>query len=199
MGTLGSEMFPAELARAVERIAHVDRLYLFALRGTPLSSQSLVQVYEPDKPPIAHETYMRHYLPTDPVHRVMETADPGLGMVQIRVQPRDITAAGYRRKLEDAGILERISYLHCGRQGGQCMTVARKAGSGPFDEGELQLLGSFAKLLMPLVRRRVPHRRHADAGCAGDRGNRKPIRPPLPGADPPRATGMRPCRRRHDR
>ena len=33
------------------------------------------------------------------------------------------------------------------------MTVARKAGSGPFDEAELQLLGSFAKLLMPLVRR----------------------------------------------
>ena len=153
MDTLGSEVFPAELGRAVERIVHVDRLYLFALRSAPLSSQSIVQIYEPDKPLIAHETYLRHYLPTDPVHRVMEAADPAQGMVQIRVQPHDITAAGYRRKLEDAGILERVSYLHCGRQGSQCMTVARKARSGPFEERELQLLGSFAKLLMPLVRR----------------------------------------------
>lgn len=153
MGALGSETFAGEVTNAVARLAHVDRLYLFALQGAPLDAEALVQVYEPDKPPIEHTTYLRHYLPMDPVQRVMETATPAQGLVQIRVEPRDIVAAGYRQKLEDAGILERVSWLQGGHHASHCMTVARKSRSGPFRKAELDLLGGFARLLMPLARR----------------------------------------------
>ena len=33
------------------------------------------------------------------------------------------------------------------------MTVARRRGSGAFDEDELELLGGFARLLMPMIER----------------------------------------------
>jgi DNA-binding CsgD family transcriptional regulator len=153
LGALGSESFASRVARAVERLAHVDRLYLFDLRGNPVKVRSLVQVYEPEKPPVAHETYVRHYLPIDPIQKVIQSGAPVDGMTQIRVAPSDIVAAGYRRMLETADILERVSYLRRVRSGWQCMTVARKSRSGAFAEEELLVLGSFARLLMPMIRR----------------------------------------------
>lgn len=151
--SIGSESFAMRATRAVQRLAHVDRLYLFDLRGTPLKVRSLVQVYEPDKPPVEHSTYVRHYLPLDPIQRVIQAGMPVDGMVQIRVEPSDIRAAGYRNLLESAGIVERVSYLRRTRGGWQCMTVARKQRSGPFAEEDLLVLGSFARLLMPMIRR----------------------------------------------
>ena len=153
LAALGSESFAPRVARAVERLAHVDRLYLFDLRGSPVKVRSLVQVYEPDKPPVAHETYLRHYLPIDPIQKVIQSGLPVDGMVQIRIAPSDILAAGYRRMLETAQIVERVSYLRRARTGWQCMTVARKRRSGTFDDEELGVLGSFARLLMPMIRR----------------------------------------------
>lgn len=153
IGAVGSEAFAARVTRAVQRLAHVDRLYLFELRGNPVKVRSLVQMYEPDKPRVEHDTYVRHYLPLDPIQKVIRSGAPGDGMVEIRVEPRDILAAGYRRMLENAGILERVSYLRRARNGWQCMTVARRAGSGPFREEDLTVLGSFARLLMPMIRR----------------------------------------------
>jgi DNA-binding CsgD family transcriptional regulator len=153
VASIGSESFALRVTRAVQRLAHVDRLYLFDLRGTPPKVRSLVQVHEPDKPPVEHETYVRHYLPIDPIQRVIRSGTLGEGMVQIRVEPSDIRAAGYRNLLEKAGIVERVSYLRRTRSGWQCMTVARKQRSGSFAEDDLLVLGSFARLLMPMIRR----------------------------------------------
>ena len=151
--SIGSEAFTNRVTRAVRRLAHVDRLYLFDLRGSPPKVRSLVQVYEPEKPPVEHATYVRHYLPIDPIQRVIQSGMATEGMVQIRVAPSDIRAPGYRSMLESAGILERVSYLRRTRGGWQCMTVARKQRSGSFGDDDLLVLGSFARLLMPMIRR----------------------------------------------
>jgi len=153
VGVVGSEAFAGCTTQAVQRLTHVDRLYLFDLRNGPAGVRPLVQFYEADKPPVAHQTYIRHYLPSDPIQRAMSSASRADGMLEIRVEPRDIVANGYRRMLEHAGILERVSYLRRAASGWQCMTVARKARSGPFKEPDLAVLGSFARLLMPLIAR----------------------------------------------
>jgi DNA-binding CsgD family transcriptional regulator len=153
MKAVGSDAFAGRVTRAVERLAHVDRLYLFELRGNPVKVRSLVQMYEPGKPRVEHSTYVRHYLPIDPIQRVISAGASHEGMVEIRVQPRDIVATGYRRMLEHAGILERVSYLRRAQSGWQCMTVARRSRNGPFNDADLAALGSFAGLLMPMISR----------------------------------------------
>jgi DNA-binding CsgD family transcriptional regulator len=157
---VGSEMFAERAARAVQRLTHVDRLYLFDLSSELRSVRSFVQFHEPDKPPVEHRTYVRHYLPTDPIQRAIGLSLQASGMIQIRVEPRDILASGYRRLLEHAGIRERVSFLRRIESGWQCMTVARKARTGVFEEHDLVLLGSIARLLMPLI-----ERNRALSGC----------------------------------
>lgn len=149
--SVGTESFKETTTQAVRRLTHVDRLYLFDMADGSAGARSLVQFHEPDKPPVAHRTYVRHYLPIDPIQRAMSF--PSQGMMQIRVEPRDIMANSYRRMLEHAGILERVSFLRRAASGWQCMTVARKVCSGAFEERDLLILGSFARLLMPLITR----------------------------------------------
>jgi DNA-binding CsgD family transcriptional regulator len=151
--TMGSEAFIERAGEAVRQLAHVDRLYLFDLRKGVSDVRPFLQFYEHDKPPIAHETYVRHFLPTDPIQRAIGASSAPPGMIQIRVEPRDIIAPTYRRMLESAGIRERVSYLRRASWGWQCMTVARKACSGVFEDRELSMLGSLARLVMPLIER----------------------------------------------
>jgi DNA-binding CsgD family transcriptional regulator len=153
VGVVGSEAFAGRVTRAVQKLARIDRLYLFDLNSGPVRVRSLIQMYEPEKPAVAHETYVRHYLPIDPIQRVIQSGTLCDGMVQITVEPRDILAAGYRRMLEHAGIVERVSFLKRAGGGWQCMTVARRRRSGPFEEHDLLVLGGFARLLMPLITR----------------------------------------------
>ena len=153
MGALGSERFVGAATEAVEGLTHVDRFYVFDIAGGAGSVRPLIHFCEPEKPHVADGMYASQFLPRDPIRRAIDALDEPQATIQLRVKPRDIVADCYRRMLEYAGIVERVSFIRRSNDGWRCMTVARKTSSGGFDDGELELLGGFARLLMPMIER----------------------------------------------
>jgi DNA-binding CsgD family transcriptional regulator len=149
---LGSAQFPLAATTAVQRLAHVDRFYVFDIPSGAKALRSLIQFYEPEKPRVSSFTYARHYMPLDPVWRAISTAR-SKSAIQVRCGPGDIIVDAYRRMLERCDIVERVSFLRPIVSGWRCMTVARTRKSGPFDDEEVAVLGGFAGLLMPMINR----------------------------------------------
>jgi DNA-binding CsgD family transcriptional regulator len=150
---LGSEKFVDVATAAVESLTHVDRFYVFDICDNARQLRPLIHRYEPEKPPVADGMYARQFLPTDPVKRAIDTVDESPATWCVRVAPSDIIADRYRRMLESSGIVERVSFIRRARHGWRCMTVARRAESGPFGDQEVDVLGGFARLLMPMIER----------------------------------------------
>jgi DNA-binding CsgD family transcriptional regulator len=150
---IGSAQFQTVAAKAVRRIAPVDRLYVFD--GDEASSVVACRVHEvePEKVHISHLTYSTQYLPTDPVQQAIRFADSPQATVMVRVAPEDIAPASYRRMLQDAGIAERVSFIQRAQGRWRCLTVARKTAAGGFSDQELSRLGDFTRLFMPMVYR----------------------------------------------
>jgi DNA-binding CsgD family transcriptional regulator len=150
---LGSEKFVETATAAVESLTHVDRFYVFDICDHGRQMRPLIHRCEPEKPHVAHGMYVRQFLPTDPVKRAIDIVDESPATWCVRVEPSDIVAERYRQMLVSSGIVERVSFLRQVRNGWRCMTVARRSESGAFEDGELELVGGFARLLMPMIER----------------------------------------------
>ncbi len=151
VAALGSEGFYRTLSNALEEFVHVDRLYLIegSAKNAPLIARA-----EPGKPHVAGATYVDQYLPSDPLQRAIEALSDERMIFRLCVSPADIVVHSYRRMLERAGVVARVSFIRMlGRAGWRCMTVVRRRQSGDFSEEELCGLGDLYRLLMPLVDR----------------------------------------------
>jgi len=151
---LGSEKFVDAATAAVESLTHVDRFYVFDICDNGRQMRPLIHHTEPEKPYVAQGMYVRQFLPTDPVKRAVDMVDDEAPATWcVRVEPSDIVAERYRQMLVSSGIVERVSFLRPVRHGWRCMTVARRSESGTFGDQELDVLGGFARLLMPIIER----------------------------------------------
>jgi DNA-binding CsgD family transcriptional regulator len=153
VGVLGSAKFVDAATAAVESLTHVDRFYVFDIEDNTRNTRRLIHHCEPEKPLVADGMYARQFLPTDPVIRAIDVIEEPEATWRVRVAPSDIVADRYRQMLVSSGIVERVSFVRRARESWRCMTVARRRSSGAFEDRELELLGGFARLLMPMIER----------------------------------------------
>ena len=152
VGAVGGALFDRAAAAAIGRIIDVDRLFLFDIEG-PNASRVLFSEHETVQRPTPHDLYVAKYLPVDPILVALEVAGAADEMVLLRVGPQDITQPGYRKALESAEIVERVSIVRRGEQVWRCLNVARRSPKGRFTPGELERLAAFTRFLLPLVAR----------------------------------------------
>jgi DNA-binding CsgD family transcriptional regulator len=148
---IGSEGFYRAFSSGLEAGVPVDRLYLIdgSARAEPLIAET-----ENGKPPVSGPAYVSRFLPADPLQSVIDRVEDEGTILRLRVSPNDIVVPAYRRMLERAEVIERVSFLRKhGRSGWRCLTVARRRQSGGFQERELDWLGGFFRLLTPLIDR----------------------------------------------
>lgn len=148
---IGSEQFYRAFSSGLEAGVQVDRLYL--IDGSALA-EPLIAETEQGKPPISGPAYVNHFLPSDPLQAAIDQADGDGAILRLKVRPSDIVVPAYRRMLERAEVIERVSFLRKhGRAGWRCLTVARRRQSGGFEERELDWLGGYYRLVTPLIDR----------------------------------------------
>ncbi|MBO9602813.1 MAG: helix-turn-helix transcriptional regulator [Novosphingobium sp.] len=148
---MGSERFYRAFSAGLEAGVRVDRLYLIdgSARTEPLIAET-----ESGKPPVSGPAYVTRFLPSDPLQAAIDRIDGDGTILRLRVLPSDILVPAYRRMLERAEVIERVSFLRkLGRDGWRCLTVARRRQSGGFDARELDWLGGYFRLVTPLIDR----------------------------------------------
>lgn len=151
VAALGSESFYRTFSCGLENAVRVDRLYLIEASAR---SQPLIAETEADKPAVSGPAYVSQFLPLDPLQGVIDRADDEGAVLRLKVAPSDIVVPAYRAMLQRAGVIERVSFLRkLGRAGWRCLTVVRRGQTGPFKDRELDWLGSYYRLLMPLIDR----------------------------------------------
>lgn len=148
--SLGGSGFYRAVGAALRDELPIDRLYLFD--GTA-RTEPLIAETESDKPVVTGSTYARQFLPLDPLQGVIDALQDAGCVTRLRVTPLDIVVPSYRAMLERAGVVERVSFVRRQGKGWRCMTVVRRGPHGPFDADELQLLGGFFLLVVPLIDR----------------------------------------------
>lgn len=151
VAALGSEEFYRAFSRQLESAVHVDRLYLIegSARAEPLIAET-----EPDKPAVSGPAYVSQFLPSDPLQELIDRSAADGAILRLTVEPDDIVVPAYRRMLKRANVIERVSFVRkFGRAGWRCLTVARRGQSGRFKPQELDWLGAYYRLLMPLMDR----------------------------------------------
>jgi DNA-binding CsgD family transcriptional regulator len=136
------------LSRSIRQALPVDRLYL--IRGSTRASP-LIAEGEAGKPFVSGETYVRQFLPADPLQAAIDAGSGDDAVLRLLVAPRDIRVPAYRTMLERAGVTERLSYLRRTAKGWWCMTLVRRRPAGPFTDGELDWLGGYFRLLLPMI------------------------------------------------
>ena len=151
-GAVGGAMFAKTAAAAIRSIVPLDRVYLFDVDG-PRASRLLFAEYETLRQPTSHDTYVSRYLPVDPILDAVGAADDFNDLILLRVAPQDISEPSYRRQLETAGIVERVSLVRRNTVRWRCLTIARCQANGMFTDDELTRLASFTRLLLPLAAR----------------------------------------------
>jgi DNA-binding CsgD family transcriptional regulator len=152
VGAVGGALFDRAAAAAIRSIIDVDRLYLFDIEG-PNASRVLFSEHETAQRPTPHDLYVGKYLPLDPILVALEAANAADEMVLLRVGPQDIIQPGYRKALENADIVERISIVRRGEERWRCLNVARRTPKGRFTPDELDRLATFTRFLLPLIGR----------------------------------------------
>lgn len=147
--SVGTEKFyKSFIANLTERIA-VDRLYLF--EGSALTTP-LVMETEPTKPAVQGTTYVDQFLPSDPLQAALRDTTDEETVLRLIVKPEDIQVPLYRKMLERAGVIERVSFVRrLGKARWRCMTVVRREALGRFEDRDLSWLGSYYRLVTPLV------------------------------------------------
>ncbi len=163
VGAVGGMLFDRAAAAAIRNIVTVDRLYVFDIEG-PNASRVLFSEHETAQRPTPHDLYVAKYLPLDPILLALEAAETPDDMVLLRVGPQDIVQPGYRKALETADIVERVSIVRRGEQRWRCLNVARRGPKGRFTPEELARLAAFTRFLLPLVGR---HEALTTRGVAG--------------------------------
>lgn len=151
VAALGSEEFYRSFSRQLESSVHVDRLYL--IEGNE-RAEPLIAETEAEKPAVSGPAYVSQFLPSDPLQKLIDEETAEGTILRLTVEPDDIVVPAYRRMLKRAEVTERVSFLRkFGRSGWRCMTVARRGQSGRFEQRELDWLGAYYRLLMPLMDR----------------------------------------------
>lgn len=152
VAVLGSKVFYQTFGLAMRAKVPLDRLYIFDGRKRSQALQQLMSETEPGKAAIKTSVYAE-YLPVDPIQEAIDAARADGAIVRLRVQPKDIGNNAYRDLLQQAGVIERVSFVRKHGEGWRCMSVFRRRGSGPFLSHELDLLGGLCRLLTPLIDR----------------------------------------------
>jgi DNA-binding CsgD family transcriptional regulator len=151
VAALGSEGFYRTFSRGLEDTVKIDRLYL--IEGSA-RSQPLIAETESDKLVVSGPAYVSQFLPLDPLQAAIDRPDDEGAVLRLRVEPADIVVPAYRSMMQRAGVIERVSFLRkLGRAGWRCLTVVRRRQSGSFKDRELDWLGGYYRLLMPLIDR----------------------------------------------
>ena len=151
VAALGSESFYRTFSRGLADTVKVDRLYL--IEGNA-RAQPLIAETEADKPGVSGSAYVGQFLPLDPLQTAIDRPEDDGALLRLKVEPADIVVPAYRAMMQRAGVVERVSFLRkLGRAGWRCLTVVRRTQSGPFKDRELEWLGSYYRLLMPLIDR----------------------------------------------
>lgn len=157
VGSVGDAPFDKVAANAIRDIIAVDRLYFFDIQG-PCKSRVFYAEYETANPPTTIDMYSRQYLPVDPILQATRIAD-NQNMVMLRTEPRDIAHPQYKRALESAEIVERVSIVRRSKKNCVCLNVARRARLGKFKPNELSRLFNLAWFMLPLVARHATLKR----------------------------------------
>jgi DNA-binding CsgD family transcriptional regulator len=151
VAVFGAETFYRAFSRGLENAVKVDRLYLIegSARTKPLIAET-----EPDKPAVSGSAYVDHFLPLDPLQAAIDRRNDEGAILRLKVNPDDIVVPAYRAMMRRSGVIERVSFLRkpC-RARWQCLTVVRRQQSGPFNDRELDWLGGYYRLLMPMIDR----------------------------------------------
>jgi DNA-binding CsgD family transcriptional regulator len=148
---IGTESFYDAVNRGLRSCVRIDRLYLI---DASARSQPLIAQTENGAPPISGPAYVSRFLPSDPLQAAIGHLPQKEMILQLKVTPSDIVVPIYRRMLERADVIERVSFVRKrARSGWRCLTVARRRQSGHFVERELDWLGGYYRLLSPLVDR----------------------------------------------
>lgn len=144
----GRDGFYDSLSRSIRQALPVDRLYLIrgSMRASPLIAEG-----EVGKPFVSGETYVRQFLPADPLQAAIDAGAGDDAVLRLLVAPRDIKVPAYRAMLEQAGVTERLSFLRRTANSWSCMTLVRRQPAGPFSDGELDWLGGYFRLLLPMI------------------------------------------------
>ena len=146
----GGAGFYEALSRTVRQALPIDRLYLF---GGDARTGPLIAEAEAGKPIVSSETYVARFLPADPLQAAICDAGIEDEVLRLCVTPSDITEPTYRAMLERAAVTERLSFVRRTPQTWWCMTVARRRPAGSFVDRELDWLGGYFRLIMPLIAR----------------------------------------------
>ena len=162
VASVGASAFDKVAATAIRDVIAVDRLYLFDIQG-PCTSRVFYAEYETAGPPTAEDLYLRQYLPVDPILQATRIAD-NRNMVMLRTEPQDIAHPRYKRALQAAEIVERVSIVRRGVKHCVCLNVARRTRLGKFKRYELSRLFNLAWFMLPLVARHATLRLK-DADC----------------------------------
>ncbi|HWK63709.1 MAG TPA: helix-turn-helix transcriptional regulator [Rhizobiaceae bacterium] len=148
---LGSEGFYRAFSQGLEDAVKVDRLFL--IEGSA-RAQPLIAETEADKLAVSGASYVAHFLPRDPLQTAIDRIDGEGAVLRLKVEPDDIVVPAYKAMMQRAGVVERVSFLRkFGGTGWRCLTVVRRRQSGPFEDRELDWLGCYYRLLMPLIDR----------------------------------------------
>lgn len=150
LATLGTADFGVTVhACLTARTAGVRRVYLFEARERE-ASELRYHHCEPDLESLL-PLYVQRYLPVDPIHHAVRAAPNFGNMALQRVVPGDVGGAFRRRFFDDAGIVERVSFVHRGASGWRGMSLARHRSAGLFSDIELTELTELAALVLPML------------------------------------------------
>ena len=148
--SVGSTRFYRALSRTLHDGVPIDRLYVIegSARDAPLIAES-----EDDKPQVSGATYAKQFLPHDPLQQAIDLALANDAVVRLVITPAAIVVPAYRAMLERAGVIERVSFVQRHDAAWRCLTVVRRTPHEAFQEDELEWLGGFYRLIMPLIDR----------------------------------------------
>jgi DNA-binding CsgD family transcriptional regulator len=150
---VGGHGFYRTFGNALGEGVPCDRLYVFDGQGRSRALEAMFAQTEPDKPIVAHATYVGEFLPRDPLQAAIDATQDLGAVVRLIIGPADIVVPSYRKMLERAGVIQRVSFLRKQATGWRCMTVARRSTSGAFTRDELAWIGGYYALAMPLIDR----------------------------------------------
>ena len=151
LNALGTEEFGSTVRDCILfATAGARRLYLFEAQGRDQSSLQ----YHFCEPGLTRllPAYTDRYLRLDPVCDAYGAAPSDGDMVLLRVRPRDIPSASFRRQFYDEpGIVERVSVIQRGGGEWRVINVARHSQNGCFSDDELSMLVGIASLALPML------------------------------------------------
>jgi DNA-binding CsgD family transcriptional regulator len=151
LAAIGTDDFGSTVRESVLSVtAGARRVYLFEATSRERSTLQ----YAFCEPGVSElfPAYLKWYLHVDPVADAYAAAPQSSNVALLRVRPRDIEPAAFRRRFfDEAGIVERVSVIQRGADAWRVINVARHESDGCCTDQELSSLIGLACLFLPML------------------------------------------------